>query len=89
MLYCVAILRQRMTFRGSFIAFGAVQIYALCAIPANYMLGANYGFLNAKPAHASLFDVLGAYPYYLGSLEIVAIVLFLVCSLPFYILKSK
>jgi hypothetical integral membrane protein (TIGR02206 family) len=88
MVFCVAILRQRMTFRGSFVAFGAIQLYALIIFPTNYLLGANYGFLNAKPAHASLFDVLGAYPYYLGSLELVAVLLFLVCALPFYIVKK-
>jgi hypothetical integral membrane protein (TIGR02206 family) len=89
MVYCVAILRQRMTFGGSFTAFLAVQVYAFLVIPCNYLLGANYGFLNAKPAHASLFDVLGDYPYYLGSLEIVAIVLFLACALPFYVFNGN
>jgi hypothetical integral membrane protein (TIGR02206 family) len=90
MVYCVAILRQRMTIRGAGIAFLAIQLYALLVFPTNYLLGANYGFLNKKPAHASLFDVLGDYPYYLLSLEGVAIVLFLLCALPFlFFTKNK
>jgi hypothetical integral membrane protein (TIGR02206 family) len=89
MTYCVIVLQQRMTFRGSLIAFGALQLYAIVVFPANYLLNANYGFLNAKPAHASLFDVLGAYPYYLLSLEGVGLVLFTVCAVPFWFFAKR
>ncbi len=82
-LYAVFILKMRMTFNGVLTAFFAIQIYAVFAFSVNFLLSANYGFLSAKPAHASLFDVLGEYPYYLISLEGVAIVLFTVCWLPF------
>ena len=89
MLYAVFILKYRMTFKGALTAFGAIQIYAIFAFIANFLLGANYAFLNQKPAHASLFDVLGDYPYYLFSLEGVALVLFVACWLPFVFLGNS
>ncbi|MEY4926973.1 MAG: hypothetical protein RI894_1409 [Bacteroidota bacterium] len=85
MLYSTFILGFRMTFKGAMTAFFAIQLYAIFAFSMNFLLRANYAFLNQKPAHASLFDVLGGYPYYLISLEGVAILLFLACWLPFWI----
>ncbi len=83
MLYNTFILGFRMTFKGAITAFLAIQLYAIFAFLMNFLLHANYAFLNRKPEHASLFDVLGDYPYYIISLEGVAIILFLLCWLPF------
>ena len=51
----------------------------------NFLTGGNYMFLARKPETASLLDVLGPYPWYLLSLEAVALLLFLVLYLPFAI----
>jgi hypothetical integral membrane protein (TIGR02206 family) len=55
-----------------------VVVYAV-----NRMTGGNYMFVSRKPETASLLDVLGPYPWYLLSLEAVAVVLFLLMYLPF------
>lgn len=49
----------------------------------NYITGGNYMFLARKPETASLLDVLGPYPWYLLSLEAVALGMFIVLYLPF------
>lgn len=51
----------------------------------NFTTGGNYMFLARKPETASLLDFLGPYPWYLLSLEAVALVLFLLLYLPFAI----
>ncbi len=39
--------------------------YAAAAGVTDWLLGVNYGFFRAKPAHATLFDLFHAWPYYL------------------------
>jgi hypothetical integral membrane protein (TIGR02206 family) len=43
----------------------ATLCWAVTAFTFNAIAGTNYGFLNAKPAQASLIDVLGPWPWYL------------------------
>lgn len=61
------------------------QVYFVCAFTVNLVLGTNYGFIMEKPVKASLIDYLGAWPYYLISLEIIALISFFIYYLPFYI----
>ncbi|HEU4963564.1 MAG TPA: TIGR02206 family membrane protein [Bacilli bacterium] len=49
----------------------------------NRLTGGNYMFLAHKPSSASLLDVLGSWPWYLVSLEGVALGMFVVLYLPF------
>lgn len=55
----------------------------------NTMLSANYMFLNHKPNSASLLDFLGPYPYYILSLELVALLIFIILYVPFTIGSSS
>jgi hypothetical integral membrane protein (TIGR02206 family) len=50
--------------------------YIVVVMALNALLGQNYGFLNAKPPIASLFDLLGPWPYYLIGLQAVAYTLY-------------
>ncbi|MBU5468051.1 TIGR02206 family membrane protein [Virgibacillus sp. MSJ-26] len=50
----------------------------------NQLISANYMFLREKPSGASLLDVLGPYPYYLLSLEFIALSLFFLLYLPVF-----
>ncbi len=57
--------------------------YMLAVYAMNCLLGANYGFLNAKPAVGTLFDYMGPYPWYLITLQLVAFTLYFLLLLPF------
>jgi hypothetical integral membrane protein (TIGR02206 family) len=51
----------------------------------NAVLGTNYGFLAHKPERASLMDVLGPWPWYIGSLIVLAVAFYAILDLPFMI----
>lgn len=60
-----------------------LQVYALVAMLINLALGTNFGFLNAPPEHPSLINKLGTFPWYLLSMEITALIVLFLLSLPF------
>jgi hypothetical integral membrane protein (TIGR02206 family) len=64
-------------------AFGWIQVYLLAAGTANFITGANYGFLRNKPPQASPMDFMGPWPWYILVLEGLALVLFGLLYLPF------
>jgi hypothetical integral membrane protein (TIGR02206 family) len=70
-------------------AFLFLNVVACFAFFTNKFTGGNYMFLNSKPSNGSAMDFLGPYPWYILSLEGVAIFLFLILLLPFYIKKSR
>lgn len=58
-------------------------VYMVVVYGFNRLLGANYGFLNAKPAVGTLFDYMGPYPWYLITLQLVAFTFYFLLLLPF------
>jgi hypothetical integral membrane protein (TIGR02206 family) len=69
-------------------------VYGLVAGAADWLLRlggfeANFGFLCAKPATASLFDHLGPWPWYLFATLPLAWVFFSILDLPFLILRRR
>jgi hypothetical integral membrane protein (TIGR02206 family) len=62
--------------------FAAVNVYAAVVGAVDAAFGWNYGYLCEKPAHPSLMDYLGPWPWYLLSLEAVAVVAFWLLDLP-------
>lgn len=69
--------------RGSFLrAWLWLQVYALAAGLTNILLNENFGYLCAKPENPSLLDHLGPWPWYILSLQALALVLFLLLELP-------
>lgn len=58
-------------------------VYLLIAMAANRLLGTNFGFISHPPANPSLIDCLGPWPWYLVSMQGIAIILFLLLVLPF------
>ncbi len=66
-------------------AFGWSQFYLMAAALVDWGTGANYGYLRAKPAQASLLDYLGPWPFYILSLEAFALVFYALVYAPFFI----
>jgi hypothetical integral membrane protein (TIGR02206 family) len=63
-------------------AFFCVNLYLLFAGLMNVMLGTNFGFLAHPPPNPSLIDHLGPWPYYIFSFEVIALLLFVLLTLP-------
>ncbi len=57
--------------------------YLLVAGGVNALLGSNYGYTCRKPDQASLLDLMGSWPWYLATLEGLALGLFFLLDLPF------
>jgi len=74
---------ERPWWRSPWRAFLWVNAYILCAMALNALLGTNFGFAAHKPVNPSLLDHLGPWPWYLLSLELLALVLFGLLTLPF------
>jgi hypothetical integral membrane protein (TIGR02206 family) len=63
----------------------ALNAYGLVIGMLDRAMGWNYGFLCRKPSRPSLFDVLGPWPWYLLSVEMIAVVTFLLLYLPWHL----
>lgn len=88
-LYMVWIEGFILTFRSMVRAFIALNLIAVIVFMVNRLVGANYMFLSHKPYNASPIDYLGEYPYYLLALEGVALILFSLLYIPFYLFKNR
>jgi hypothetical integral membrane protein (TIGR02206 family) len=58
--------------RSALRAMAGLQVLALAAGMADWLLGENFLYLHAAPPSPTLFDWLGTWPYYLVSLELAA-----------------
>ncbi|MBM3790173.1 MAG: TIGR02206 family membrane protein, partial [Acidobacteria bacterium] len=47
------------------------------------IFGWNYGYLRRPPSQPSLLDYLGPWPWYILSLELIALCIFILLTLPF------
>lgn len=60
-----------------------LQVYLVSALAVNWLLNENYGYLCRKPRNPSLMDYLGDWPWYLLSLEALALLFFILLWAPF------
>ncbi len=65
------------------------QVYLVCAGLVNWACSVNFGYLGAKPPHASLLDWFGPWPWYLGTLEAVGLLFYGLFYLPFWITDRR
>jgi len=66
----------------------ALNIYALVVGTVNAIMGWNYGYLCRKPYAPSLLDSLGPWPWYLLSIELIALLTFLILNIPWQFKKQ-
>jgi hypothetical integral membrane protein (TIGR02206 family) len=64
----------------------ALNLYGLIVGAIDAVMGWNYGYLCQKPFVSSLLDFLGPWPWYLLSLELIALVSFFLLDLPWRLL---
>lgn len=60
--------------------------YAAAASLVDWTLGTNYGFFRAKPTHATFFDLLSAWPYYIPETVALGIAAVLLLYLPWFVI---
>lgn len=63
---------------------GLTLMYAAVMGLIDATTGANYLYLRSKPASATLFDMMGPWPWYVASATLVGFVLFLLLDAPFW-----
>jgi hypothetical integral membrane protein (TIGR02206 family) len=63
------------------------SLYAMVIFLINRFLGSNYLFLMHKPPADTLLDYLGAWPWYVLSMEVIGLVLVCLLYLPFHFLS--
>lgn len=71
------------TFTSVFKSLAFLHAVAFIAFLVNIVTGGNYMFLAGKPKMGSALDYLGDYPWYILSLEAIAVILFFIMYLPF------
>lgn len=62
------------------------QVYFFSAVVVNFLCQTNYGYVFAKPSLPSLLDHLGPWPWYLLSLQALAVLFYALAVLPFRLL---
>ncbi|WP_299102601.1 TIGR02206 family membrane protein [uncultured Winogradskyella sp.] len=87
--YFISVFNMRPNLRSVFKSFSALQIYVVIMVGVNYILDANYFYLNEKPKSASILDYFGEWPYYILVVQLIVIPLFLIIYLPFYLSGKK
>ena len=83
--YAIFVFKMQPTWKSVFKSFLALQVYMLVIFGINFLLDANYSYLNKKPNSASALDYLGDWPTYLLVVEVFLIPYFLIIYLPFFI----
>ncbi|MFT4611023.1 MAG: putative integral membrane protein (TIGR02206 family) [Glaciecola sp.] len=87
--YNIFVFKLRPKLKSVFKSFMALQLYVIMMIVINYVLEANYFYLNRKPESASLLDYFGEWPYYIVVAQLIIIPLFLIIYMPFYFSEEK
>jgi hypothetical integral membrane protein (TIGR02206 family) len=62
--------------------YGWSVAYLVFALSVNSLLGTNFGFASRPPENPSLIDHLGPWPWYLVSMQGIAVCLFLLLAVP-------
>ena len=87
-LFLVVGLGQWPRARAVIWVIGLTFAYAAFVGFLDAVTGADYLYLRAKPASATLLDVMGPWPWYIGSAGLVGIALFLILDAPFRFLRK-
>ncbi len=74
---------QRPTWLSLWMTMVLLNAYLVVVTAINFAIGSNYMFTVEKPHTASLFDVMGPWPWYLLTAEVLALILFSLLYLPF------
>lgn len=89
MTWMTAVEGYRPTLSSVWRSMIAINVLMLTVTAVNVTIGSNYMYTLAKPVTASLFDVMGPWPWYLAWAELLALALFLALYLPFAVAARR
>jgi hypothetical integral membrane protein (TIGR02206 family) len=89
MAYAIFIFKMKPKLVSVFKSYAFLQLYLLLMLLLNFMIGANYMYLNRKPDSASVLDMLGEWPIYALKADAILFIVFLVIYTCFNIIKGK
>lgn len=87
-IYMVLVEGYKPRIKSVWKAFIGLNIYAGLIAIFNYLTNSNYLFICRKPEVTSLMSYLGPWPWYIASLEVVALIIFFLLYSPFAIKGS-
>ncbi|WOD42928.1 YwaF family protein [Hwangdonia lutea] len=87
--YAIFVFKMKPTFKSVFKSFVALQCYFVFMVIINFILNANYFYLNEKPQSASVLDYFGEWPVYITVVQIIIIPYFLLIYFPFYLVERS
>lgn len=87
--YATFVFGMRPRLKSIFKSILALQVYVVLMVIVNYVLDANYFYLNQKPKSASVLDYFGEWPVYIIVGQLILIPYFLIIYLPFHLTKKK
>lgn len=88
-LFMVFVVGFRPTGSSIWKAFLWLNAYTLLIFIVNFLIEGNYMYISEKPVNPSLIDFLGPWPWYILSLEAIALMTFFILYIPFWILNKK
>ncbi|WLR55654.1 TIGR02206 family membrane protein [Mesobacillus subterraneus] len=83
-LFMVFVAGYRPTGKSIWKAFLWLNAYTLIVFIVNFLIEGNYMYISEKPVNPSLIDYLGPWPWYIISLEAIALVTFFILYVPFW-----
>lgn len=88
-IYCIVVFGFKIKKKDFINAIIPGNIYLVLTLIINFAIGSNYFYTRHKPPSASLLDFLGPWPWYIISVELLTIFLFLLVWMPFWFGKKK
>ncbi|RSD25095.1 TIGR02206 family membrane protein [Mesobacillus subterraneus] len=88
-LFMVFVEGYRPTRKSIWRAFLWLNAYTVVVFIVNFLIEGNYMYISEKPVNPSLIDYLGPWPWYILSLEAIALVTFAILYVPFWLKERK
>jgi hypothetical integral membrane protein (TIGR02206 family) len=88
-LFMVFVAGYRPTGKSIWKAFLWLNVYTFIVFIVNFLIEGNYMYISEKPVNPSLIDYLGPWPWYIFSLEAIALVTFFILYLPFWVMNLR
>ncbi len=87
--YATMVFKMVPNSKSIFKSFFALQVYVIAMMISNYLLNANYIYLNQKPNSASLIDYFGEWPLYIIVVQIIGIPYFMLVYFHFDLYQKR